>query len=398
LAGCDTGKSVSSSASDSNGSSTSAAGGRPVSNGAGNTATGDTIKIGLVASLTGPQAPWGKDNLKGSQLAVDEFNEKGGLNGKKVQLVYEDDASKPEEGKTAVEKLIGDENVLGVVGEVASGITLQMAPVCQDKGVPEILVGATKDEITDKGNEIFRVCYKDSFQGAVMANFAYNTLGLHKVALMTDKKLPYSTGLSDAFKATFKKLGGTIVDEQFYEQGQTQFTSQLTNLKAEAPEGVFASGYFSETGPIVKQAAEAGLKVPFFGGDGWDDSQLYQLGGQAIVGDYYCNHYSNGDTSAAVQDFLKRWRAKYGSDPGTAMGALGYDAAALMLDALKRAKGADSKDLRDAIADTTDYKAVTGNITLKGTDGTPLKRAIIVKVTPNGSAFATAIDPSSMKL
>lgn len=399
---CDTGKAVGSGGTDSatagsDTNATTSASNRKVSDGAGNTATGDTIPIGEVVSLTGPQAPWGKDNQKGAQLAVQEFNAAGGLNGKKVELVTLDDASKPEEGKTAVEKLIGDDHVLGVIGEVASGITLQMAPVCQEKGVPEILVGATRNDLTDIGNEIFRVCYKDAFQGAVVANFAYNTLGCRKVALMTDKKLPYSTGLSDAFRATFTKLGGQIIDEQFYEQGATQFTGQLTNLKSEGPDGVFASGYFNETGLIVKQAAEEGLKIPFFGGDGWDDSQISQLGGAAIVGDYYCNHYSNDDPSPQVQDFLKKWKAAYGAVPGTAMGALGYDATALMLDALKRAKGADSKDLRDAIADTTDYQGVTGKITLKGTAGTPLKRAIMVKITPNGSVFGTAMEPDKVK-
>jgi branched-chain amino acid transport system substrate-binding protein len=349
-----------------------------------------------VASLTGAQLPWGVDCQRGAQLAVDEFNKAGGLNGKKVRLVSGDDASKPEQGKSAVEKMIDQDHVIGVIGEVASGITLQMGPVCQAAGVPDVAVGATRDDITNIGNCMFRVCYTDSLQGPVMANFAYKKLGLRKVAVMTDKTLPYSTGLSKSFIATFKKLGGTVIDEQFYETGQTQFTGQLTNLKAEGPEGVFASGYFPEVGPMVKQAAEAGLKVPFFGGDGWDSKDISRLGGAAIVHDCFCNHYSNEDPSPQVQQFLAKWKKAFCSDPGTAMGALGYDATALMLDALKRAKSPTGKDLRDAIDDTTDFKGVTGSITLKGMHGNPAKRAIIVEVTATGTKFATAIEPSQV--
>jgi branched-chain amino acid transport system substrate-binding protein len=229
-----------------------------------------------------------------------------------------------------------------------------------------------------------------------MAVFAYKKLGLRKVDLMTDKTQIYSTGLSDAFRKKFTELGGKIPSEQFYESKQTNFTGQLTNMKADAPDGVFASGYFNEVGPIVKQAAEAGLKVPFFGGDGWDSKEIVNTGGAAIVGDYYCNHYVNDDPRPEVQSFLKKWTAKTGSAPGTAMGALGYDSAAIVLDALKKAKTKDAAGIRDALDEEVDFKGVSGNITLKGMHGNPNKTPIVVKLGQDGTHFATTIDPKDL--
>jgi len=372
--------------------------GRPATTGKGNSVTGDTIPIGLVCSLTGDQAPWGEDNKKGAQLAVDEANAAGGINGKKFNLLIEDDGSKEEQGQSATEKLVDDEKVVAIMGEVASGITLQMGPVCQEKGVPDVAVGATKTTLTGIGNVMFRVCYTDDLQGPVMANFAYKDLGLKEVGVITDKKTPYSTGLSDAFKATFQKLGGTIVDEEFYEKGATNFQGILTTMKSKNPKGVFASGYFTEVGPLVRQAKEQGLAVPFFGGDGWDSKQILQTGGDAILGDFFCNHYNNGDKRPEVQTFLKAWAAKYPDEPqpGTTMGALGYDAAAIIIDALKKCKNLDSLSLRDALDNEENFHGVSGDITLKGNNGNPPKRAVVVKLTPQGQVFAKAFEAADV--
>jgi len=218
-------------------------------------------KIGVVASMTGDQKPWGEDCKKGAELAAEEFLQAGGVgDGKGLNIDTQDDASKPEQGKSAAEKLIAD-GTIALVGEVASGITMQMEQAAEPHGVPVIAVGATKTTLTEGHTNLVRVCYTDAFQGPVMAKFAYDELGLRNVALVTDKKLPYSTGLSDAFRGYFTKLGGKIVDEQFYEQGTTQFQGLLTNLKAKNPDGLFMSGYFPETGPLARQAKEAGLNV-----------------------------------------------------------------------------------------------------------------------------------------
>lgn len=354
-----------------------------------NNGTGDNvIKLGLVSSLSGNLKPWGLDSEAGAQLAVDEVNAAGGVNGKKVQLMIEDSASKPEQGKSAAQKLIS-EGAVCILGEVSSGISGAMKVATQAQGIPQIAVGATKTDLTAGTDDLVRVCYTDKLQGPVMAKFAFDQLRLHNMAIITDKTQPYSQGLSASFKAYFIKLGGTIVDEETYETGATQFGGILTNLKAKSPDGVFCSGYFPEVGPLVQQARQAGLdknKVPFLGGDGWDSSDILTSGGDAIVGSYFCNHYNNQDKSPAVQDFLKRWAAAAcGSLPGTTMGALGYDAAKLAMDAMKRAKTLSPADIRDALNNTVDFPGVSGTITLKGWHGNPPKRALVVQLTSDKS-------------
>lgn len=358
-----------------------AAGSRPTPTAEAVVASGDTIKIGLIGSLSGDQKAWGDDEFAGARMAVEEFNATGGYNGKKVELVEGDAASKAESAKSAAENVLG-KGVIGIVGEVASGHTIQIAKSAFLKAVPVVAVGATRTDLSNEGSNVFRVCYTDAFQGPVMAKFAYDGLGLRKIAIMTDNKQPYSQGLTASFKETFEKMGGKIVGEKFYESGQTQFSGQLTELKALTPDGMFLSGYFNEVGPISQQARQAGIKGPFLGGDGWDSPQLLVSGGDAIVGSYFCNHYNSKDNRPQVTEFLAKWKKAHGGkEPGTTMAALGYDATAVMLDALKRSKAADSKSLTEAIENTENYKAVSGDVTLKGMNGNPPKRAIVVEVT-----------------
>ena len=360
---------------------------------------GDPIKIGLVFSQSGDLKPWGDDCYKGVQLAVSQINDAGGINGKKVQLMTGDSQSAPETGKSAASKLIAD-GAVGILGEVASGITQQMANVAFDAGVPIVAVGATRTDLADIGSNFFRVCYTDDFQGPVMAKFAHDYLKLNKVAIMTDAKQPYSVGLSDSFRKAFEGYGGTIVDEQKYQSKETQFSSYISNLKSKNPEGVFLSGYFNEVGPIASQMRTANLNVPLFGGDGWDSSDLLTSGGDAIVNGYFCNHYNKEEPRQEVKDFLAAWKAKFGGEPGTTMGALGYDGAKLMMDGIKRAMdkgGSKSRDISAAIEDTTDFPGVSGKITLKGQGGNPSKPALVVKVTKNGFVFEKAYSPEDLK-
>ena len=360
----------------SSGSSSSAAGGSAASgNKSGN------VSIGLVASLTGPQKPWGEDSMKGAELALEDFNKAGGIPGVTIKLDIQDSQSTPQGAGNAAAKLISD-GVAGIVGEVSSGNTIEIAhrAINASPKIPVVAIGATKTSLTDLGDNIFRVCYKDSFQGGVMATFAYQELGFRKMAVLTDNKLPYSQGLSGDFIKTFTALGGKICDQEMYETGASSFTTQLTNIKASNPDAVFASGYFTEVGPIVAAAHQMGLDVKFLGGDGWDSPKILTSGGSAILGDYFCNHYTNMDQSPAVQNFLKEYKAKYGSYPGTTMAALGYDAMNVTLDALKRSKSLSPADLTDAIANTDGFKGVSGVITLKGNHGTPNKRALVVEI------------------
>lgn len=379
----------------SSGSETSSTGVRRALKVDGPEVKGDKILIGLVAAQNGDQKPWGDDSVKGAQLAVDAANAAGGVNGKQIQLLVGDSNSDPVAGKNAAQKLVND-GVIGVLGEVASGTTQQIAQVTYDAGVPLIAIGATRTDLADIGSNFFRVCYTDDFQGPVMAKFAYDDLNLRNVAIMTDAKLPYSVGLSDSFRKAFEARGGKIVDEQKYQQKETQFSSYISNLKSKNPDGVFLSGYFTEVGPIVSQLRQAGLSVPVFGGDGWDSSELISSGGEAIVGGFFCNHYNSKETRKEVQDFLSAWKQKYGGEPGTTMGALGFDAANLMIDAIKRSTSLKAKDIIAAIDSTENFPGVSGSITLKGQGGNPSKPALVVKVTKDGFVFEKSYSPEEL--
>ena len=364
---------------------------------------GDTIKIGVVTSISGENKPWGSDQLAGCILAVEEANAAGGVNGKKIEIVEADTASKPDQSKLAAEKALG-EQVIGIVGEVSSGNTIQIARSAFDKGVPVVAVGATRTDLTDEGSHVFRVCYTDAFQGPAMAKFAYDKKNLHKVAILTDNSLPYSQGLSASFKEAFLKMGGEIVAEEKYEGSKqgTDYLGVLTNISKKNPEGLFLSGYFTEVGPIAKQARAAGIKAVFLGGDGWDSDTILTGGGDDILGGFFANHYNNLDPSPEVQGFLTKWRAKNGgSDPSTTMGALGYDAMALTIDALKRAKSLDSKSLIAALEATEGFKGVSGEITLKGNNGNPPKKLIVVEVVKktgsNWQKYAISYTPDQIK-
>jgi branched-chain amino acid transport system substrate-binding protein len=363
---------------------------RPTPTAEGNKAVGGTIKIGIVGSLTGDQKPWGEDSVEGAKMAVEEFNLAGGVDGKKVELLVGDAGSKAEQAKSAAEKLISD-GAIGVIGEVASGHTIQIAKSAFEKGVPVVAIGATKTTLTDEGTHVNRVCYIDDFQGPVMAVFAYNELGLRKIGVMTDNKQPYSQGLSKTFSDKFKALGGEIVAEVFYETGQTQFAGQITELKNKTPDGLFLSGYFTEVGPLAQQIRQAGMSndaVKLLGGDGWDSPQLLTSGGDAILGAYFCNHYNNKEDRPEVKTFLDAFKKQHGGkEPGTTMAALGYDATKVMLDGLKRASSLDSKSLIAAINDTENFAGVSGKITLKGFNGNPPKRALVVEVRPMSEGF-----------
>ena len=412
LVGCDNGTTTANNgttappdAKNTSGGQPTAAGTRKAPTAEGNKADGDTIKIAVVTSISGENKPWGTDQLEGCKLAVDEINAAGGVQGKKIEIVEGDTASKPDQAKLAAEKVLGT-NVLGIVGEVSSGNTIQIARSAFDKGVPVVAVGATRTDLTNEGSHVFRVCYTDAFQGPAMAQFCFEKLNKKKVAILTDNALPYSQGLSASFKEEFLKLGGQVVSEEKYESGSkqgTDYNGVLTNIAKANPEAVFMSGYFTEVGPIAKQARAAGIKdATFLGGDGWDSDTILTGGGDAILGGFFANHYNNLDPSPEVQGFLTKWRAKHGgADPSTTMGALGYDAMALTIDALKRCKSLDSKSLIAALEDTSNFKGVSGTITLKGNNGNPPKKLIVVKVVPkkgsNWQEFATSYTPDQIK-
>ncbi|HEX9916565.1 MAG TPA: ABC transporter substrate-binding protein, partial [candidate division Zixibacteria bacterium] len=251
----------------------------------------DVVILGEFGSLTGVTATFGKSTQRGIQMAVEEINKSGGINGKLVRVIVEDDQSKPEEAATVVKKLVNQDKVLIVLGEVASSRTLAGAPSCQEAGVPLITPASTNPKVTEVGDYVFRVCFIDPFQGEVMAKFARNTLKVSKAAILKDIKNDYSVGLAQFFTETFKSLGGIIVAKESYSEGDIEFRAQLTAIKARNPEVIFIPGYYTEVGLIARQARDLGITVPLIGGDGWDSPRLVEIGGKALENTYYSNHY-----------------------------------------------------------------------------------------------------------
>lgn len=350
----------------------------------------DVIKIGIVASQNGPLVPWGSDAINGAQLAVDQVNKAGGIDGKQVQLLVEDCYSTPEGGKSATQKLVR-EGVVGLLGSVSSGITQPMAQVSTEHGIPHVVIGGTKSGLVAAEN-VFRVCYTDNYQAHAMAKFAHAELGLRKIAVVTDEKQPYSYYLSKEFSEHFKKLGGEIAGEVSYESAQTDFSSQVVDLIKMRPDGVFLGGFFNEVGPLVRQAVQIGLdNVKFLGGDGWESMELIAGGGDAIIGGYFSTTFNNDLDLPETRKFISAWKAKHDSEPGTTMAALGYDAAKLLMDAIDRADSTESEAVIAALADTVGFRGLSGPITLKGHGGDAARSIVVNMVLKSGFTSAAII-------
>jgi branched-chain amino acid transport system substrate-binding protein len=241
------------------------------------------------------------------------------------------------------------------------------------------------------GDYIFRVCFIDPFQGSVMAKFATETLKAKNVAILRDVKNDYSIGLANFFKETFTKSGGTIVADISYASGDRDFKSQLVNIRGGKPDAIFVPGYYTEVGMIAKQARALGITAPLMGGDGWDSPKLTEIGEKAVHGSYFSNHYSHEDKSARVQDFIKSYKEAYGAIPD-ALAALGYDATLILADAMKRAVTLESSAIRDALAATKDFEAVTGKISLNA-NRDAVKSAVVLKVTADGFKYQATVAP-----
>ncbi|HXZ86623.1 MAG TPA: ABC transporter substrate-binding protein [Myxococcota bacterium] len=324
---------------------------------------GDTIPVGHVASMTGDTATFGRSADEGMRMAIEELNGAGGVLGKKLELLTEDDRSVTEEARTAAEKLIQRDHVVALLGEVASSRSLAAAPEAQRAKVPMISPGSTNPKVTEVGDYIFRACFIDPFQGAVMARFALNELHAKRLAILFDFKQDYSVGLADFFRATITKSGGEIVADERYTSGDIEFRAQLTTIRAANPDAIFVPGYYTELGLIAKQARELGINVPLLGGDGWDSEKTLEIGGDAVEGYFFSTHYAADSDDPHVQDFVKKFSAEYGATPD-AMAALGYDTAGILADALRRAGSSDGEKLRDAIAATQGFAGVTGRISI----------------------------------
>ncbi|NNC20506.1 ABC transporter substrate-binding protein [Corallococcus exiguus] len=350
-----------------------------------------SILIGEVGSLTGSEATFGISARNGIDLALQEANAAGGVRGQKLVVRVYDSQGRPEEGAQAATRLIAQDKVVALLGEAASSVSMAMADKAQAGKVPMITPTSTSPEVTKKGDYIFRVCFIDPFQGLVMAKFARENLKLSKVAVLTDNKSAFSVGLAEVFNQKFKEFGGTIVGNESYSKGDTDFRAQLTSIKNLKPEAVFVPGYYTDVGIIARQAREVGLRVPLLGGDGWDSDKLYELGGSALEGSYFSNHYSPDNPDPVVQNFLKTYKAAYGAVPDS-VAVLAYDAARLLVDAMKRAPDTSGPALRDAIASTKDFPGVAGTINLDA-NRDAVKQAVVMKVEGGKAVFVTTVKP-----
>jgi branched-chain amino acid transport system substrate-binding protein len=362
---------------------------------AGGVATTGPILVGMYGSLTGDGASFGQSSREGTELAVDEINAAGGLlGGRRIQLIVEDDQSKAEEASSAVTKLITQDRVVAVLGEVASSRSLAAAPVAQRQQVPMITPSSTNEKVTQIGDYIFRVCFIDPFQGEVLAQFAYNDLKARRIAILKDIRNDYSVGLTDAITRVFTELGGTVLDTVSYTAGDADFKVALTRIRGLKPDAIMATGYYPEAAIIVRQARELGIAMPILGGDGWVGDAL-KNGREALNNTFISNHYSGDNPSPVVQNFVRTYRERFGREPDS-IAALAYDAVKVLADAITRAGTTEGARLRDAIA-TADVAGVTGQLKMNAQRNVD-KPAVIQEVTfVNGDVkfvYKTTINPS----
>lgn len=360
---------------------------------AASSTTGD-ILIGMYGSLTGDGASFGQSSRDGTELAVEELNAAGGvLGGRKFRLLVEDDQSKPEEASNAVTKLITQDKVIALLGEVASRRSLAAAPIAQRYQIPMITPASTNERVTQVGDYIFRVCFIDPFQGEVLAKFAFNDLKARRVALLKDIQQDYSVGLANAIQEQFTKLGGQVIDPVSYTTGDADFKAVLTQVRAQKPDVVFVTGYYPEVAIIVRQARELGLTMPLLGGDGWVGDAL-KNGREALNNSYISNHYSADNPDAIVQNFVKSYRAKFNKEPD-AMAALAYDAVKVLADALTRAQSTEGPKLREALANA-DVPGVTGRLKMNPMRNVDKPAVIQEVIYSNGEvkfAFKATVNP-----
>ena len=355
-------------------------------------ATGPLV-VGTVGALTGPEAHFGSESQNGTQLAVEEANAAGGVQGRQLVIRSYDSQSRPEEAANAMTRLVTQDGAVFVVGENQSSLSLAMAPAAAAGEVPMISPSSTNPRVTSEGGPyVFRVCFTDTFQGQLLARYARETLKVERVAILVDQKSDYSVGLAKVFAGKFAALGGKVVAEEAYAKGDSDFRSQLTRAKAARPEVLFIPGYYSDVGPMARQARELGIQATLLGGDGFDSGgRLGELGGSAVEGALYSTHFASDNPGARVQEFIARYRARFGHLPD-ALGALGYDAARVGIDALRRSSGVGGPALREQIARTRDFDGVTGRITL-GPGRDAVKPAIIVKLVKGQPVFAAEVSP-----
>ncbi|MBP7255095.1 MAG: ABC transporter substrate-binding protein [Negativicutes bacterium] len=367
--------------------------------GCGNTNSNE-IKIGANLEMTGNTATFGQSATNGAKLAIKQVNAKGGVLGKQITLVVADNKSDTAEAANAMQKLATQDKVIASIAPIASSSVMAAAQVNESAKILGISPTASNPNVTvdpETGkvrDYLFRATFIDPFQGAVMANFAKNTLKAQKAAVYIENSSDYAKGLGKFFKETFVQNGGNIVSDEAYLAKDTDFKATLTKIKASNPDVIFVPGYYQEVGMIIKQAREIGITVPILGADGWDSAKLPEIAGaEALNNTFFSNHYSPDDNSPEIKNFVEAYKAEYGQVPD-AFAALSYDATMMIIEAIKRAGVEDSVKVKDELAKTKDYQGVSGSITLDEKHNA-VKGVVIIEMKNGIQAFKEKIKPLS---
>ncbi len=353
------------------------------------------ILLGSYSSNTGATATFGIFQKRGIDMAVDEINAAGGINGKKIKHINYDNKSDNDETLAVVNRLISQDNVIAIIGEATSGKSKIGGQVAQQNKIVMLTSSATNPEVTKIGNYIFRACFIDPFQGYVMAKFMTENLKMKKAAILRDIKSDYSVGLSDVFISEFKKMGGEIVTDISYQEGDIDFKSQLTAIKAKNPDAIFVPGYYNEVALLARQLKDLGMKQPMLGGDGWSSPDLYKIAKDAINGHYFSNHYTTESTDPKTVEFVKKFKTQFKEDADV-MAALAYDATYMMAEAMTKAS-ADNKTLtresiREEMTKIKDFHGVTGKMSMNE-NRDAVKSAVVVKVEGPEYKYVTTVNP-----
>lgn len=336
----------------------------------------DTIKLGLIVPKTGQVAQYGIAVENAATLAVEEVNAAGGINGKQVELISYDNKADATESINVFNRLVDNDKIVALVGPVISSTSLAVAPLAEEKKIPMISPTATNLAVTPDYSYVFRACYTDPYQGGTVAKFASENLGAKTAAVLYNAGDDYSTGLAEAFKATFEAAGGTITSYEGYTADDKDFKAVLTTIKEKQPEVLFNPDYYNTVGLIAGQVKEVGLDTIMLGGDGWDDVQKDYA--NVVDGYFFANHYATDDPDPIVQNFIKAYQDKYQGNTPNALGALGYDATKIMLDAIAKAGSTEGEKILAALQ-ATDADAVAGHVTFDE-NGDPQKSVSMIKV------------------
>ena len=358
-------------------------------------AKSDEIVIGAHFELTGGVANYGKSTLNGVQLAIDQANAKGGVLGKKIKLIQGDNKSEPAEAGNTATKLINSDHAVVLIGPATSGCVAASTPIATANKVPLMAPVATAPGITvEKDGKVkpfvFRACFIDPFQGKVMAVFAEKTLKVKNIAILFDSSSEYSKGLTAVFTKTLEDNGGKVVAKEAFLAKDVDFKATLTKIKASNPDAIYVPAYYEEVSKIIKQAREVGLDCPILGSDGWDSPKLAEIAGkEALNNTYFCSAYSAQDKEPAVQNFIKDYKAKYNTEPDN-FSIHGYDAALVVIEAIKRAGSTDGTKIAQELAKIKDFPVATGKFTVDA-DHNPVSGAVIIELKDGVQTFKEKI-------